>query len=47
VVQMASSRRLRRVEAEHNRVITMGYDRPFYPQITIFYVLDHRGNLVI
>jgi hypothetical protein len=30
VVQVASSRRLRRVEAEDSRVITMGYDRPFY-----------------
>jgi hypothetical protein len=43
---VASSRRLRRVEAENGRVDATGCVGPFYPKIIIFYVLGPRGNLV-
>jgi hypothetical protein len=43
---VASSLRLRRVEAEDGRVDATDCDGSFYPKIAIFYVLDSRGNLV-
>jgi hypothetical protein len=46
VVHVASSRRLHRVETEDGRVDATECIRPFYPKITVFYVLDPRGNLV-
>jgi hypothetical protein len=39
VVHMASSWRLRRVEAEDGRVDTTDNVGSFYPKITVFYVL--------
>jgi hypothetical protein len=46
MVHMASSRRLRRVEAEDEQVNAMGCVGPFYPKFTTFYVLCPRGILV-
>jgi hypothetical protein len=46
MVHIASSRRLRRVEAEDRRVDVMGYIRPFYSNFTFFYVLDPTDILV-
>jgi hypothetical protein len=46
VVHVASSRRLRRVEAEDGRIDAMDCVGLFYPKITILYVLGPRGNLV-
>jgi hypothetical protein len=43
---VASSRRLRRVEAKDGRVNAMGCVGLFYPKITVLYVLSSRGNLV-
>jgi hypothetical protein len=45
-MQVASSWRVRRVEAEDGRVDETGCVGPFYPKIIIFYVLGPRGNLV-
>jgi hypothetical protein len=47
VVHVASSRRLRRVEAEDGWVDAMGYIGLFYPNFAIFFVLCHKGSLVI
>jgi hypothetical protein len=44
---VASSQRLRRVEAEDERVDAMGCIRLFYPNFTVCFVLDHKGSLVI
>jgi hypothetical protein len=43
VVQVAPSWRLRRVQAKDGRVDATGCVRPFYPKITVFYVLALRG----
>jgi hypothetical protein len=39
VVHVASSQRLRRVEAKDGRIDTMDYVGPVCPKITVFYVL--------
>jgi hypothetical protein len=46
LVHVASSRRLRRVQAKGGRVIAMGCIRPIYLNFVVFYVLGHRGILV-
>jgi hypothetical protein len=46
VVHMASSPRLRRVEAEDGWVDATGCVGPFYPKTTVFYILCPIGNLV-
>jgi hypothetical protein len=46
MVDVASSRRMRRVEAEDGRVDATGCDRPFYSNFVVFYVLGSRGILV-
>jgi hypothetical protein len=46
MMHMASSSRLRRVEAEDERVNAMGYIEPFYPNFVVFYVLPPRGIVV-
>jgi hypothetical protein len=46
VVHVALSQRLRRVKAEDEWVDVTGCVRPFFPKITVFYVLDIMGNLV-
>jgi hypothetical protein len=45
VVHVASSWRLRRVEAKDGQVDAMGCVRTFYSKIIVFYVLDHMDNL--
>jgi hypothetical protein len=46
LVNVASSWRLRRGEAEDGWVDAMGYVGPLYPNFVIFYVLGPRGILV-
>jgi hypothetical protein len=46
LVNMTSSRRLHRDQVEDGQVDAMGCVGPFYPKITIFYVLDPMGILV-
>jgi hypothetical protein len=46
VVHVASSQRSRGVEVEDGWIDTMGYVGPFYPKITIFYVLGPSSSLV-
>jgi hypothetical protein len=46
VVHVASPWWLRLVEAEDGWVDAMGYIRPFYPKVVVFYVFGPRGNLV-
>jgi hypothetical protein len=46
MVHVASSLRLRRVEAEDGWVDAMGCIGPLYPNFAVFVVLDHRGILV-
>jgi hypothetical protein len=46
MVHVTSPQRLCGVEAEDERVIMTGCIRPFYPNFTIFYVLDLR-NIVV
>jgi hypothetical protein len=43
MVHVASSRRLRWVEAEDGRVDAMRYIRPFYPNFVVFIVLGPKG----
>jgi hypothetical protein len=43
IVHVASSWRLRRVEAEDGWVDPTGCIRPFYPNFVVFYVLDPRS----
>jgi hypothetical protein len=47
MVHMTSSRRLHEDEAEDGRVDVTGCIRVFYPNFVVFFVLDHKGNLVI
>jgi hypothetical protein len=47
VVNMASSWRSHGDEAEDRRVDVMGCIRLLYPNFTIFFVLCHKGSLVI
>jgi hypothetical protein len=42
---MASSQRLRGVEVEDGWIDATGCVRPFYPKITVFYILDPRGTI--
>jgi hypothetical protein len=42
---MTSSQRLRRVEVEDGWIDATGCVRPFYPKITVFYILDPRGTI--
>jgi hypothetical protein len=44
---VTSSWRLRQVEVEDGRVDATGYIRFFYPNFVVFFVLDHKGSLVI
>jgi hypothetical protein len=46
MVQMASSQRLHRVEAEDGRADATGCVKLFYPNFVIFYILGSRGILV-
>jgi hypothetical protein len=43
---MAPSWRLRRDHVEYGQVNATGYVGPFYPKITVFYVLGHKGVLI-
>jgi hypothetical protein len=47
MMHMASSWRLCGDEAEVERVDVMGYIRLFYPNFIVFFVLGHKGSLVI
>jgi hypothetical protein len=47
MVHVASSRRSSGDEAKDGRVDTTGCIRLFYPNFTIFFVLCHKGCLVI
>jgi hypothetical protein len=47
MVRVTSSRRSRIIEAEYGRVDAVGYIRLFYPNFTIFIVLDPKGILVL
>jgi hypothetical protein len=47
VVHVASSQMLRRVEAKDGWVDVMGCIRLFYPNFVVFFVLGHKGSLVI
>jgi hypothetical protein len=46
MVHVASSRRLRRTEAENGRVDVMGCIKLLYPNFIVFYILDPRNILV-
>jgi hypothetical protein len=47
MVHVASSRRLRGVEAENGRADVLGCIRLFYPNFVVFIVLVPKGILVI
>jgi hypothetical protein len=47
LVHVTSSRRSCGNEAEDGWVDAMGYIGLFYPNFTIFFVLGHKGSLVI
>jgi hypothetical protein len=47
MVHVASSRRSRGDEAEDGRVDAMSRIELFYPNFTVFIVLDHKDSLVI
>jgi hypothetical protein len=47
LVHVASSRKSHRDEAEDGWVNATGCIRLFYPNFAIFFVLDHKGSLVI
>jgi hypothetical protein len=47
MVHAASSWRLRRGQVKDGRVDAMDCARRCYPYFTVFFKLDHRGNLVI
>jgi hypothetical protein len=47
MVHMASSQRSCGDEAKDRRVDAMGCIRLFYPNFVIFFVLGHKGSLVI
>jgi hypothetical protein len=47
MVHMTSSWRLREDEAEDGWVDATGCIRLFYPNFVVFFVLGHKGSLVI
>jgi hypothetical protein len=47
VEHVASSQRFRRVEAEDGHVDAMGCIGIFYPNFAVFFVLGHKGSLII
>jgi hypothetical protein len=47
MVLVTSSRRSRGDKAEDERVDAMGCIRLFYPNFAVFFVLGHKGSLVI
>jgi hypothetical protein len=47
MVHVASSQMSRGDEVEDERVNAMGCIRLFYPNFAIFFVLGHKGSLVI
>jgi hypothetical protein len=47
MVHVAPSRRSYGDEAEDRQVDAMGYIELFYPNFTVFFILCHKGSLVI
>jgi hypothetical protein len=47
MVHVASLQRSREDEAKDRRVDATGCIRLFYPNFVVFFVLDHKGSLVI
>jgi hypothetical protein len=47
IVHITSSRRSHEDEAKDKRVDAMGCIKLFYPNFTVFVVLDHKNSLVI